>query len=246
MSLAAAVAADVCTVENSAVVNIPQDNVNSAPTNGPRVSHFRLALHKMMQATIKSCGRMEKTEECFPFGLSTEQMIQLDSVLAAEMGGMAEDIERKIESLLVEHDLISKLNEVDSFMKQLRQMALVEAATDPETATSGITTVSAVSNTTHSTAISTTAAVEPEKQVQAMLMPLRRAAVEELTSSIKELKALNEAKRVDLDSRRSAMLRRCDLVRDKQMLYDNAFAQILSLGDTKQLESLVARMAHQN
>lgn len=82
--------------------------------DGPRLNHFRLALHKMLQATIKQCrysystpldadqlncflvccSGAEGTEQCFPFaGLAPAQLQQLDEALRGELERLYGDIQ---------------------------------------------------------------------------------------------------------------------------------------------------------
>lgn len=53
--------------------------------DGPRIKHFRLALHKMLQATIKSCSSIDKIEQQFPSSLTNDQLVLIQDLLKKEL-----------------------------------------------------------------------------------------------------------------------------------------------------------------
>lgn len=53
--------------------------------DGPRIKHFRLALHKMLQATIKSCSSIDKIEQQFPSSLNNDQLVLIQDLLKKEL-----------------------------------------------------------------------------------------------------------------------------------------------------------------
>lgn len=56
-----------------------------AEDDGPRIKHFRLALHKMLQATIKSCSSIDKIEQQFPSSLTNDQLVLIQDLLKKEL-----------------------------------------------------------------------------------------------------------------------------------------------------------------
>jgi hypothetical protein len=81
----------------------------------------------------------------------------------------------------------------------------------------------------------------PKELVKASLMKSKRIAIERLQSQLSTLEWQASQRRTELDSRRAEFKRRCEHVRDLQLLYETALGQVNGTG----LETLVDRMVHQ-
>lgn len=187
-----------------------------AEERGPRVTHMRSALHKMVQATVKSCGRPDRTEECFPFGLSAEALQRLHATVAAHLEAVGPAIEAGVEGVLASHGALDKLDAVDAYLRDApRSVSVAQAAATPQVAIS--------------------AALDP---VRAEAHASLSAQVETLESEVRQMRS-EAARRAAALSERSARLA------DARRLYDSALWHVLDAAPTADLETLVDRMANE-
>lgn len=124
------------------------------------------------------------------------------------------------EELLREQDLPSKLNEIDSFLRQRR------------TTNANVPNLSMKNFT-------------PEQLLKMKMAAPKRAALEHLRAQVENLEWRNSHRTTEIGSRKEALARRLDHVRDTQKLYDQAFNQVIN-GSSGELEVLVDRMIHQS
>lgn len=187
-----------------------------ADEHGPRVTHMRSALHKMVHATVKSCARPERTDECFPFALAPETLQRLHATLAAHLDAVAPTIEAAVEGVLAEHDAVAKLDAVDAYLRDAPRAS--SAAPAP---------------------------VAPEAAVAAALAPVRSAVHDALLAEVEGLAAENAQLREELQARAASLAERAAHLADARRVYDSALWHVIDAAPTADLETLVDRMTNQ-
>jgi len=115
--------------------------------------------------------------------------------------------------LLIERDLLAKLDEVDSYLKHSKK--------NESTNSEGLSLI---------------------QLLDADILKTKTDAYARLRTIVKEMESRNEEIRSGIETRKTDLLRRCSHAVDKQHLYDKIFDQILSTANNNDLETLVDRM----